>query len=147
MRKPDPLRLIRRLPNPPERNFHLWTTPAGLKSWLGGNVPLVECDPRPGGALRILLQSPEGRTSAYVGVFREVRPPERLVFTWAREEAPCGAKERPDTRESMVTVEFRPSDGGTELTLTHDGLPDDMAREEYRRFWESCLDRLARRPG
>ena len=122
--------------------FPLWTTPAGLKSWLGGNVPLVESDPRPGGTLRILLQSPEGRTSAFVGVFREVCPPARLVFTWAREEAPCGAKERPDTRESTVTVDLRPAEGGTELTLTHDGLPEDMAREEYRKFWEGCLDRL-----
>lgn len=136
------MRLNRRFSAAPGELFPLWTAPAAMKSWLGGNVPLVESDPRPGGALRILLQSPEGRTSAYVGVFREVRPPERLVFTWAREEAPCGAKERPDTRESTVTIDLRPAEGGTELTLTHDGLPDEAAMEEYRTFWEGCLDRL-----
>ena len=143
----DHVRLQRILPAPASEIFPLWTAPAAIKSWLGGNIPLVECDARPGGALRILLQSPEGRTSAYVGVFREVCPPARLVFTWAREEAPCGAKERPDTRESTVTVELRPAEGGTELTLVHDGPPDETVREEYRRFWEGCLERLAQKTG
>lgn len=151
MPEADAVRLSRSFRIPATELFRLWTDPAELTHWFGPGegwtAPLVVAEAWPGGAFRFLLQSPERKTRAAVGVYREVRAPERLAFTWAREEAPCGAKERPDTTESTVTIDLRPADGGTSLTLVHSGLPDDRTREEYRRFWEGCLDRLRRRSG
>jgi uncharacterized protein YndB with AHSA1/START domain len=64
------------------------------------------------------------------------RPSRKLVYTWVWKSTP--------ERESLVTVELRAKDGGTELTLTHAGFVDEAARERHEHGWSGCLDRLAR---
>lgn len=69
-------------------------------------------------------------------MFREVEPNRRLVYTWAWESTP--------ERESLVTVEFRPAAGGTEIVLTHERFADRDARDRHQRGWDGCLERLGR---
>ena len=70
------------------------------------------------------------------GVYREVTPDQRLVFTWAWRSTP--------ERESLVTVALRPDGAATVLTLTHEQFFDQAARDGHERGWTGTLDRLER---
>ncbi len=90
---------------------------------------------RVGGRYRIVMRSPDGEQHDVSGVYREVVPNEKLVFTWAWRSTP--------ERESLVTVVLRSAGGGTELTLTHEQFFDEEARDKHRHGWDGCLARLA----
>jgi uncharacterized protein YndB with AHSA1/START domain len=130
--------LQRRYPAPREHVYRAWTEPEILKEWFAPSaawqVPSVEIDLRPGGRYRIVMQAPDGEEHEGGGTYREVSPPEKLVFTWA-----WGFTQG---KESLVTVEFRESDGGTSLQLTHERLAPER-REPHLDGWTKSLDRLA----
>jgi uncharacterized protein YndB with AHSA1/START domain len=96
---------------------------------------VLEADARPGGHYRLAVTDNKGQVYRGHGTYREVRRPERLVFTWNGEHDDYG--------ESLVSVEFRAlSDSNfTEVTLTHEALPE-RAREDHRKGWEECYDML-----
>ena len=71
-----------------------------------------------------------------VGQFREVTPPRRLVYTWRWAEGV------PDTRESLVTVEFREHGARTEVVLVHDNFVGPGPVDMYDEGWRSGLDKL-----
>jgi glutathione S-transferase len=79
----------------------------------------------------------EGHEHIVGGVFREVRPPERLVYTWAWEGAP-------NPVEMLVSVEFLDRGHATEVVLTHERLPDEKSRREHEKGWTACLSQLER---
>ena len=70
------------------------------------------------------------------GVYREVTPDQRLVFTWAWRSTP--------ERESLVSVALRPDGAATLLTLTHEQFFDQAARDGHERGWTGTLDKLER---
>jgi uncharacterized protein YndB with AHSA1/START domain len=78
---------------------------------------------------------PEGEAFFLTGVYREVRRPEKLVYTWRWESTP-------EHGESLVTVEFREEGKATEVVLTHAELPTEKSRQEHTQGWTGCLDRL-----
>jgi uncharacterized protein YndB with AHSA1/START domain len=96
----------------------------------------VVADLHVGGRYRIVMHAPDGETHRVGGVYREIVPGRRLVYTWAWESTP--------ERESLVTVEFRPDGGGTEVLLTHERFADRTARDKHDEGWTGCLDRLSR---
>ena len=55
-------------------------------------VPLVHMDLREGGKFRIQMKSPDGEYFTAVGEFREVKAPERLVYTWDWEKEGSGTE-------------------------------------------------------
>ena len=114
------------------------TDPEQMKSWMAPNDAVreseVELDVRVGGRYRIVMYAPNGETHRVAGEFREVVPPHRLVYTWAWESTP--------ERQSLVTIELRPVNDGTELVLTHQRLADRDARDRHLVGWIGCLDRL-----
>lgn len=64
--------------------WRAWTDPKHMAQWFGprgftSSVP--ELDGRVGGNLRIVMHGPDGNDYPMKGVFREVVPPERLVFS------------------------------------------------------------------
>ena len=71
-----------------------------------------------------------------VGEFREVTPPRRLVYTWRWLEGV------PDTRESLVTVEFREDGARTEVVLVHDNFVGPGPVDMYDEGWRSGLSKL-----
>ncbi len=126
---------------PRERVFKVWTEPEHLVNWWGppGTVtPEAKVDLRPGGSYRLTMRKlPDGEPFYLTGTYREVKPPERLVYTWTWEGSTMQVK------DSVVTVEFLDRGGSTEVILTHALLPSDEARAAHTHGWTGCFDRLA----
>jgi uncharacterized protein YndB with AHSA1/START domain len=121
---------------PREEVFAAWTEPERLKRWWGPGffeTVAAEVDLRPGGRYEFVLEPGSMRL---VGVFREVTPPERLVYTWRWVEGV------PDTRESLVTVEFRDLGARTEVVLLHDNFVGPGRVDMYDEGWRSGLEKL-----
>ena len=131
------LTLKRRLKAPPAKVFAAWTDPDKVKRWMGpGEVKVLvaESDSRVGGRYRWLMRSPEGNEHDVSGVYREIIPNEKLVFTWAWKTMP--------ERETLVTVLLKPDGDGTLLTLTHEQFFDEAARDRHRHGWTGMLDQM-----
>lgn len=76
--------LTRLLNAPREKLFRCWTEPALITQWFTPppyTTVAAEVDLRPGGSNVITMQSPEGQKIPHRGVYLEVVPNERLVFT------------------------------------------------------------------
>jgi glutathione S-transferase len=94
-------------------------------------------DLRVGGRYELAMARPDGVVQRVHGVYREIDPPRRLVYSWQWATIV-------DFPETIVTVEFRPrADGGTDLVLVHDRLPDDAAGQRHTHGWTECLGKLA----
>src|SRR5262245_8894126 len=73
----------------PERVFKAWTDPAVLATWwgpIGFTAAEYRLDVRKDGAWRTVMRAPDGSSHRVSGVYREIMPPTRLVFTWGWEE-------------------------------------------------------------
>lgn len=69
---------------PREKLFRAWTEPALMKQWFAPRpwtTPVVEVDPRSGGASRIVMRGPDGNEQDLPGVYLEVVNNEKIVFT------------------------------------------------------------------
>jgi uncharacterized protein YndB with AHSA1/START domain len=100
---------------PREMVFAAWTDPQRLARWWGPKGftnPVCEIDARVDGAIRIHMRSPDGRVYPMKGEFREIVPPERLVFTnIALDDAGN------HVIEGLTTVTFAAERGKTRMTL------------------------------
>jgi uncharacterized protein YndB with AHSA1/START domain len=134
------LTLRRRLSAPPAKVYAAWTDPQKVKRWwspLENDEALhVETDVRVGGRFRIVMRGSGGERHDVCGVYREVVPDEKLVFTWAWHTTP--------ERESLVTVSFESDGDGTVLRLTHERFFDEAARDGHLEGWGNLLDKLER---
>src|SRR5579862_7715879 len=84
------LTLTRLIDAPREKLYRAWTDPRLLKQWfapLPYTTPVAELDVRPGGSSLIVMRGPDGTELPNRGVYLEVVPNERLVFTDAYTEA------------------------------------------------------------
>jgi uncharacterized protein YndB with AHSA1/START domain len=95
--------------------FEAWTNPEHVKQWYGCSImtlPICEIDLRVGGAYRYVMRAPDGADHTMRGVYREILPPDRLVYT-EQYVAPGFT-----SNEALVTVIFAEHDGMTTLTST-----------------------------
>jgi uncharacterized protein YndB with AHSA1/START domain len=140
LEKPS-LSIDRHYPVAPEKVWRAWTDPQALAKWWGPGgqepVSLAELDVRVGGRFRIVFGGAEGRDHECAGVYREVVPNRKLVFTWTW---PNSTPER----ESLVTITFRAVDGGTQLDFLHEQLFDETVRDNHKRGWSESLAKLER---
>ncbi len=131
------LTIKRRINATPEKVFKAWTDPEKIKQWMGpGEIKTIraENDVRTGGRYRIVMLTPGGEEHDVSGVYREVIANEKLVYTWAWKSTP--------ERESIVTVTFKPDDGGTLLTLSHEQFVDEAARDSHQGGWNGAMEKL-----
>jgi uncharacterized protein YndB with AHSA1/START domain len=140
------LQMNRRFEAPRERVFEAWTSPEVLKDWWRAgpdwSTPVAEVDLRPGGSYRLAMHDPEsGQTHTLVGEYREVQPPERLVYTWTWESNPDEMK---GSAGSLVTVEFAEEGGSTEVSITHSGFATEEIRDLHVHGWDGVLANLER---
>ncbi len=151
VQKPDDATLIvkRMLNATPERAFRAWTSAEHIQQWMrpepGMVVPLANMDLRVGGKFRIQMKMPDGEFFTAVGVFKEVKAPERLVYTWDWEKdgsgAECGEVEG---KPSLITVEFLKRGERTELVLTHSRFASVESRDNHAHGWSRGVESFAK---
>jgi uncharacterized protein YndB with AHSA1/START domain len=108
------IRMTRLFDAPRDLVFEAMSKPEHITRWWGClgegySVPVCEVDLRVGGAWRFVNRHPQGE-AAFHGVYRELNPPERVVFTEIFEDFPDG--------ESVVTAVLTDENGKTRLTVT-----------------------------
>ena len=134
--------VIRRTFNAPRALvFRAWTEPQLLAQWScprGFTFTEQTGDLRVGGGFSARMRSPEGTEHRLRGVYREITPPERLVFThcWLDASGTPGP-------ETLVTVSLSERDGRTEMSF-HQGIFASVeARDGHEQGWGGCFERLA----
>lgn len=135
------LELRRNFKCSPETLFSCWTDPRHLAKWWGPegmNAPVIDLDVKPGGRWRTVMRNDKGEEFKVQGVYREVMPPKRLVFTWAWED-----ETGKPGHESIVTLTVTPEGGGAALHMVHDVLESDESRDNHNKGWTSSLNCLA----
>ena len=72
----------------------------------------------------------------HYGRFLKLEPDRLIEMTWLTAAVTKGA-------ETVITIELTPGhDGGTELTLTHAGFPDEESRKGHEEAWPAGLEQL-----
>ena len=130
------LAIKRRFNAPPEKVFAAWADPEKMKHWMGpAGTQRIEakCDLRVGGRYHIKMVVTDAEHDVS-GVYREIVPNEKLVFTSAWKSTP--------ERESLVTVTFKREGAGTIMTLQHEQFFDEEARDRHNAGWLGTMDRL-----
>ncbi len=132
---------IKRFINAPrDRVYAAWTDPVQLRQWFGPEKVQTRdliADARVGGKFRWDLTNSEGEKMTCLGEYRELQPGKKIVFTWQWDD-----DEDWENHASVVTVELSDRDGGTELRLTHEQLPNEQSRDGHTGGWNSALDKL-----
>lgn len=103
--------------------FEAWTTPEAVALWwdpTGAKLAVCEIDLRPGGAFRWINQGAAGAKHPFTGVYREIVPPERLVFE---------VRTSPAGPPQLGTLIFTESENRTTLTMTIE-CPSVAQRDE-----------------
>ncbi|MBV7328129.1 SRPBCC domain-containing protein [Chloroflexi bacterium TSY] len=121
------------------RVFAAWTQADVLKKWWGPPGCIthsVAVDLRVGGQYRFVMQFPPDEVFHIFGVYREIQPPEKLVFTWR-----CNM-EALDVGESIVTVQFFDRGNSTEVVLVHERILSLEARTNFERGWLAHFEKL-----
>lgn len=126
--------------------FKAWTDPDILEQWFapeGVITEAAEVDLRVGGDYKITLKLPDGERVQHYGTYREITPPEKLVFTWILDGEGCEGH-KAEKSETLVTVEFNALGNQTEVCLTHELFMTEKAKEMHSFGWNGCLDGLDR---
>lgn len=134
------LTLVRRIAARPSIVFDALTTPEGIACWWGldaGPVLVAKTDVRVGGHFRVRFRMLDGSEHESSGEYLEVVKPERLAMSWHW----LGSE---DEGESLLEIDLRPMDDGTELTLTHSRLRDEETRISHEEGWNGARDKLER---
>lgn len=128
------LTIKRRIAAPPAKVFAAWTDPKKIEQWFitpKAKSLTAKADVRVGGRYQITAHKLDGELHEVSGVYREIVPNEKLVFTWAWRTTP--------ERESLVTVLIKPDGDGSILTLTHEQFFDEAARDLHNEGWNAVL--------
>lgn len=129
---PHSIRLTRTYSAKPEKVFKAWTDPASIGAWLAKGE-YFSADVRVGGLFYIEMRGLE-KINPHYGRYLRVDGPHALEFTWVSEWT--------TGKESVVLIELAERNGKTELTLTHDGLPNEILAGAHQQGWGQFLEEL-----
>ena len=139
------LRLTRLIHAPRTLLYRAWTEPDLLKQWFcprPWTTPVVELDVRPGGGSYVLMRGPDGTEFPNRGVYLDVVPNERLVFT----DAYVSAWEPAEKPFMTGIISFADEAGGTRYTarVLHWSEADRDTHEQmgFHDGWGKATDQL-----
>ena len=138
---PASIQVRRRIAAPARALFEAWLDPRSIAAWMRPFDTVrteARADAVVGGSYRIDMHQPDGGVVEHIGKYVEIEPPRRLVFTWASPAT--------QHKDSLVTIEFVESGGATDVTLTHEQLPEYMAQAHVE-GWTSAFEKLAAQLG
>lgn len=138
---------------PPELVWKAWTDPEHFMRWWGPKdftSPFCEIDLRVGGKYLNCMRSPDGKDYWSTGVYREIVPLERIVYTDSFSDSEGNVVSAtqyglsPDfPLEMLVTVTFEEHEGKTKLTLRHVGIPSGTDSGGAQQGWSESFEKLA----
>ena len=138
--------LTRVVAAPRERLFEGWVNPELVAQWFAPSpltTSVLEFDPRPGGAFRVVMRDPGGAEYPADGVFLEIVRNERIVTTDAF-RADWQPSEKPFMTAIITFEEAGP--GRTKYTARalHWSRADREQHEQmgFHQGWSQCLDQL-----
>ena len=130
-----------------------WTDPEHFKRWWGPKdftSPFCKIDLRVGGKYLNCMRSPEGQDFWTTGVYREIVPLERIVYTdsFADREgnvvpATHYGMSADFPLELLLTVTFEEQGGKTKMTLRHVGIPAGEMSDLTAAGWNESFDKLS----
>lgn len=118
-----------------ESVYNAWTNPDIMARWFYAGddwSAKVQANPRVGGSYRVDMLTGSGSVYSHTGTYLEMRPPERLSFTW----------NSPSVKDTTVVLEFVDLGDATEIILTHSFLPTEKDRHDHSDGWIGCLSHL-----
>jgi uncharacterized protein YndB with AHSA1/START domain len=138
---------------PRELLWKAWTEPERFMRWWGPKhftSPVCKIDLRVGGKYLNCMRSPEGQDFWSTGVYKEIVPMQRLVFTdsFADEKGNVAPASHYGLTgdwplELLVTVTFEEKKGKTTMTLRHEGVPSGTMSDNTEAGWNESFDKLA----
>jgi len=143
MAEPIPLIVRRTIAAPREGIFKAFSSADALSRWFTPSadilLDIMAFEFRAGGGFRFRYRMPDGRHPVVGGIYEAIEAPRRIVCTWVW-EAPDPLADIP----MRVHFEFFEDGGGTEVIITHHGIPSDRACSVHEDGWEGALDSLNR---
>jgi glutathione S-transferase len=131
------LRVAKVIPARREDVFAAFTQKDRAQAYCPEGMEIIagSIDARVGGRFRVTMKKGDDTHTAY-GIYRGVIPNERLVFThqW----------EGPGVVETIVTIDFKDVDGGTEVTIAQEGFKDSEEAMGHEEGWLSTLKNQAK---
>ncbi|MDD4972728.1 MAG: SRPBCC domain-containing protein [Bacteriovorax sp.] len=138
--KNNRLQVTKFIPAEQEKVFAAWTNPKIVEKWFcpeGMKAEVHEWNAVVGGNYSISMIDGEDVYTTN-GTFLEIAPFHKLVFSYGWVDGDSAE----DNVETLVTVELRNLDDGTDVTLTHEGVdPEEVTGHEEG--WLSALSNLA----
>jgi uncharacterized protein YndB with AHSA1/START domain len=138
---------------PRELVWKAWTEPERFMRWWGPaefTSPSCRMDLRVGGSYLFCMRAPDGKDYWSTGVFREITPPERLVFTdsFADEQGNAVPASHYGMggdwpEEILIAVTFEDQGGKTRMTMRQTGIPAGEMSELTQAGWQGSFDKLA----
>ncbi|MGW7522312.1 SRPBCC domain-containing protein [Streptomyces sp. NPDC054783] len=143
-------RVSRRVQAPPHAVYRALTDADAIAAWrvpAGMTARVHTFEARVGGTFRVSLTYDDasgtgksgGHTDTYHGRFARLVPDALVVEVFDFET------EDDAVRGTMtMTTTLTAADGGTDVEILHEGIPDDIPREDNERGTRMALDNLAR---
>jgi len=141
------LRIKRIFQAPREKVFAAWTDKDLVQQWRLRASPEIttkhlECDVREGGNHVIEVRLPNGAYQVNRSIYKTVRPPERLVFTYEWEQFDAANNRTGEMKGTLVTVDFYERGNGTEVVLLHEFFPNQSQCDSHNGGWNTVFGLL-----
>ena len=146
------IQITRTFEAPVSAVWRAWTEPEGLMGWWGPKdftSPAARIDLKVGGKYLFTMRSPEGQDFYSTGVYKEIEPMKKLVFTDCFSDehgnvVPASmygmGDDVPD--EFLFTIEFEDMGGKTRMDILHTGMPPGEDLEMSRTGLIQMMDKL-----
>jgi uncharacterized protein YndB with AHSA1/START domain len=141
-----------------DRMWKLWTDSEHLARWFGPKgVTIISAknDLRVGGTFHYGMKTPDGTVMWGKWIYREIVPPERLVFIVSFSDETGGVTRHPFSAEwpleMLSTVTFAEQEGKTAITVRwapHNATESERkafkdGRDGMKQGWTGTFDQLA----
>ena len=128
----------------PAKVFEAWTKPDIVVKWFGhkpNSLHSASIDLRPGGEWQFLLSKDDDKSVGFEGLYQDVLPGEKLVFSWAHVVEHANG-EREETPRSRVEVTFTSKGQGTFVRLVHTAISNEDSRRGIGGGWEAAFTHM-----
>jgi len=125
---------------PVDKVFKAWTDPNEMKKWFcrDGSEIRIQQDFRVGGQYKKeVTKGCDGKPVCVSGIYKEIVPEKKLVYTWNNDSEDHGAQ------NTLVTVEFIDKGKSTIVNIKHSNFITEKAFTRHNSGWQEVLNKVA----